>query len=265
MARPRQDLNTNSDAGDIPGGPGEPLFEGDQGTLSFEERQLLVYLLRGPYLLRSDRPHVWKTLVMARARVEEMLNNLFLTLVCDEDLGIAFCRQVNTDDLQAPQLLREFHVTFLDSALLLGMRQRLLDAEVRGEPGFIAMDSNEEILRTFDPAARTNERLFKKHLNGVMTRLQERRLLKKAGESHMYEISPVLRLIFNAAEISALRDAYAAKARRDLETELAVTGSDAAPATATGESGAGEGESAWVDDRGAADDSGLDEEGDKDE
>ncbi len=200
----------------------EPLFEGDQGTLTFDQRQLLVFLLRGPYLLKADRPHVWNTLVMSRERIEEMLNNLFLTLVFDEELGIAFCRQADAGDLQVPQLLREFHLTYLDSVLLLEMRQRLSEAEKRGERGIISMDSIEEILKTFDAASRTNERQFKQHVNAVLSRLQERRLLKKAGQSHMFEISPVLRLVFNAEEIGSLKEAYAAKAVRDLEASEAL-------------------------------------------
>ena len=36
----------------------------------------------------------------------------------------------------------------------------------------------------------------------------------------MYEISPVLELIFNAEEISALKDAYQAKAQRDMQAAV---------------------------------------------
>ncbi len=201
-------------------GLSDPLFEHDAGTLNFDQRQLLVTLLRGPYLLRSDKKHLWETLVMSRESIESMLNNLFLTLVCDEDLGIAFCRQADTGELEAPQLLREFQVTYLDSVLLLEMRQRLIEAKERGERGFIAADSVEEILKTFDASSKSNEHIFKQHVNAVLTRLQERKLLKRAGQSQMYEISPVLELIFNAEEISALKDAYQAKAQRDMQAAV---------------------------------------------
>ncbi len=206
--------------------PTEPLFEGDAGVLNFDQRQLLVTLLRGPYLLRADKKHLWETLVLSREAIESMLNNLFLTLVCDEELGIAFCRQADTGELDAPQLLREFHLTYLDSVLLLEMRQRLIEAKEKGERGFIAADSVEEILKTFDASSRSNERIFKQHVNAVLTRLQERKLLRRAGQSQMYEISPVLELIFNAEEISALKNAYEAKAQRDMQAAADLEAED---------------------------------------
>ena len=37
------------------------LYEGDTGSLSFEQRQLMVTLLRGPYLTQAERPNLWQT------------------------------------------------------------------------------------------------------------------------------------------------------------------------------------------------------------
>ncbi len=194
----------------------EPLYEGDTGRLSFEQRQLLVTLLRGPYLTQSEKPHLWKTLLMSRSVIESSLADLFLALIVDEDLGVAFCRQADVGELDAPQLLRQFSLSYLDSVLLLELRQRLLSAEVKGEKAVIALETMEELLKTFDASAKNNERLFKTHVNAVIKRLTARKLLRKLGDNtHLYEICLALKLVFNVEEIVALKKAYLDKADRD--------------------------------------------------
>ena len=193
-------------------GTREPLFEGDTGTLTFEERQLLVTLLRGPYLLRSEKPHLWDVLINSREKILSYLNDLFLTLVQDTDLGIAFCRQAATGELQAPPLLRQFTLPFLDSVLIVEMRDRLLSAQAQGEQAYLSGEEIEEILRAFDPVSQSNEKLFKTHVNAVVPRLQRRKLLLRLNDvANLYQVSLVLSLVFNAEEVQALKDAYARK------------------------------------------------------
>lgn len=195
---------------------GGPLYEGDTGRLSFPQRQLLVYLLKGPYLLRSDRPHLWNTLVSCRQELESSLNDLFLTLVMNEDMGLAFCKQANTGELEAPQFLRQFELRFLDSVLLLEMRERLYAADVKAERALISLENMEEILKSFDPASKTNEKTFRAHVSAVIKRMLERKLLLRvSSNTNLFEISPVLKLLFNAEEIQALKLAYIEKAHRE--------------------------------------------------
>lgn len=199
----------------------EPLYEGDRGDLTFEQRQLLVLLLKGPYLLRSERPNVWNVLLMSKEVVDTVLSNLFLELVVDDDIGVAFCRQANTGELEAPQLLRQLSLSYLDSVLLLEPRQRLLSAEVKGEKALIALETVEELLKSFDPTSKSNERLFKSHVQAILKRLQTRKILKKVGDNtHLYEICTVLKLLFNVEEIVQLTQAYKQKAKRDFENQF---------------------------------------------
>ena len=194
------------------------LYEGDTGSLSFEQRQLMVTLLRGPYLTQAERPNLWQTLINSRSVIEASLANLFLSLIVDEELGVAFCRQADVGDLEAPQLLRQFSLSYLDSVLLLELRQRLLTAQSKGEKAVIAQETIEELLKTFDVSAKTNERQFKSHVNAVIKRLTARKLLKKLGDNtHLYEICLALKLIFNVEEIVALKKAYQDKAEQDFQ------------------------------------------------
>lgn len=194
------------------------LYEGDTGSLSFEQRQLMVTLLRGPYLTQAERPNLWQTLINSRSVIEGFLANLFLSLIVDEELGVAFCRQADVGDLEAPQLLRQFSLSYLDSVLLLELRQRLLTAQSKGEKAVIAQETIEELLKTFDVSAKTNERQFKSHVNAVIKRLTARKLLKKLGDNtNLYEICLALKLIFNVEEIVALKKAYQDKAEQDFQ------------------------------------------------
>lgn len=194
------------------------LYDGDTGNLSFEQRQLMVTLLRGPYLTQAERPNLWQTLINSRSVIEASLANLFLSLIVDEELGVAFCRQADVGDLEAPQLLRQFSLSYLDSVLLLELRQRLLTAQSKGEKAIIAQETIEELLKTFDVSAKTNERQFKSHVNAVIKRLTARKLLKKLGDNtHLYEICLALKLIFNVEEIVALKKAYQDKAEQDFQ------------------------------------------------
>lgn len=194
----------------------EPLYPGDTGRLSLQERQLLVYLLKGPYLLRSEQPNLWNALLMSQKEIKSSLNDLFLTLVMNEDMGVAFCKQADLGELEAPQFLRHFELRFTDSVLLLEMRERLYASEVKGERALISLDSIEEILKSFDPASKTNEKTFRQHVGAVVKRMLERKLLLRvSSNTNLYEISVVLKLLFNAEEIQALKQAYVEKARRE--------------------------------------------------
>jgi hypothetical protein len=72
-----------------------------------------------------------------------MLSNVFLELIMDRDLEVAYTRQADTEDLDTPKLLRTIKLTFVDSILLLNLRQRLTQADSRGERAVV---SEEEIL-----------------------------------------------------------------------------------------------------------------------
>lgn len=194
----------------------EPLYPMDTGRLTLAQRQLLVYLLKGPYLLRSDRPNLWNTLLMSREVIESSLSDLFLTLVMNEDMGVAFCRQADIGELEAPQFLRRFELRFLDSVLLLEMRERLYASDINAERALISIESIEEILKSFDAASKTNEKVFKQHVSAVVKRMTERKLLLRvSSNANLYEISIVLKLLFNAEEIEALKAAYSEKASHD--------------------------------------------------
>ena len=109
------------------------LFEGDTGELPEIVRNVLVHLLRGPYFERSSSRRLWHALVTNEAVIRSRLSELYLDLFLDEEAGIAFCRRPNLGELDVPTLLPRVRLRFLDSTLIVELRERLMRAQETGE------------------------------------------------------------------------------------------------------------------------------------
>lgn len=203
--------------------PGTQLFEGDTGTLPFKTRQVLVHLLRGPYLRRDRSRHLWTELVASEAVLRSRLNDLFLDLAIDDETGIAFCRRPDTYESKAPSLLHTVRLKFLDSVLLLMLRSRLMRTAETGDRTVVAHAEIVEYLRDYDRTADRDVRLFDAHVGGVVKRLKDRKILVPlSGEELRYEVSPVLQLLFDATDVAALTEEYRKKAEELREDATAI-------------------------------------------
>lgn len=68
------------------------------------------------------------------------LSELFMELVLDRDLRVAFVRQADTGELETPSLLRSSLLTFIDSVPLLALRQRPAEGEAHGLRAVVEVD-----------------------------------------------------------------------------------------------------------------------------
>src|SRR5580692_1735964 len=112
---------------------GTGLFPADTGELPLDSRRVLAQLLAGPSLDGRRHSKLWPALIRDETLIRARLCELFLDLVIDTDLQVAFTRRADVGDLDAPVLLRVAHLTLVDSVLLLFLRQRLNEADARGE------------------------------------------------------------------------------------------------------------------------------------
>ena len=185
------------------------LFPSDSGELPLETRRALVQLLAGPSLDARRHPNLWSVLVRDEAPIRNRLSELFLDLVMDRDLQIAFARGAQTGELDAPVLLRRAQLTFLDSVLLLHLRQRLTQADAQGERAVVAQDEILEHLRLYEHSASTDRAGFSKKVRASIEKIKEHSILLKIRSSEdRFEISPTLKLLFSAEEIQALTGLY---------------------------------------------------------
>ena len=191
------------------------LYPGDCGTLSFELRVLLVTLLKGPYLYRHKRRELWNLLLANLDAVKAQLANLLLELVVDDEVGVAYVCRPDLDGRSAPSLLNQYTFKFLDSVLLVEMRDRLMRAQNAGERAVLSMDEIRTHLSVFEPSAKSDTALFETRVGNVLKRMRERHLLFDLGSSgESFEVSPILKTVFDAAQVDALRTAYAAHIER---------------------------------------------------
>jgi hypothetical protein len=197
MSLPEEDLLATPAPGN--------LYPGDTGELPWETRRALVQLLAGPSLEARRHPKLWPVLVRDEAVVRRRLAELFLELVMDPDLKVAFTRQADVGDVDSPILLRRSQLTFLDSILLLYLRQRLTQADTQGERAVVSGDEIQEHLSLYQAAASTDRAGFAKRVHASIEKLKKSNMLQKIRASEdRFEVSPTLKLLFSAEEIQAL-------------------------------------------------------------
>ena len=196
-------------AGDTEQAPDQALYQGDSGKLSLDARRVLVQLLAGPSLDGQRQSKLWPILIRDEAAIRSRLSDLFLQLVIDRNLQVAFTRQAETGDLDVPRLLRRANLTFLDSILLLHLRQRLTQAEAHGDRAVVSTDEIVEFLSVYEQAGNTDRALFEKRIHASIEKIKKHSILRKIRSSEdRLEISPTLKLLFSAEEIQALTWIY---------------------------------------------------------
>ena len=177
---------------------------GDTGTLGENTRRVLLELLKGPYVSGTQSPQLWSALVTDEALVRSRLHELFLDLVIDKVDEFAFTRKVVTDELDVPAAVRSERLTFLDTAMLLVLRQLLLAAP--GERRVIV--DRDEVYERLAIYRTGDESTFQRNLNGAWGRMSNRlRVLHKVGDDR-FEISPMVRFLIDEDRVRELIDVY---------------------------------------------------------
>jgi hypothetical protein len=185
----------------------EPLWDGDAGTLREPSRRVLAALIKGPYVSADRHGELWRALLADTEALRSRLADLFLELVVDPDLGIAFVRAAQTSDGTAPQVVRTLPLTFIDTILLLHLRGELVRAAGAGRV-IVGKDDVYDSLQSYRTVSSTDEAGFTKRINASWTKFEKQNLIIRTSTEGRFEISPVLRLVFGTDEIAAVRAEY---------------------------------------------------------
>jgi hypothetical protein len=188
---------------------GGVLFADDTGALPLDTRRVLVQLLLGPTVDAQRQSKLWPVLVRDEAVLRARLHELFLDLVIDRDQQVAFTRQVADEENELPVLLRKAPLTFIQSALLLFLRQQLTHADARGERAVVSREEMAEHLGVFERDRNADQARFGRQTNDAIDKAARLNLIRRLrrGEER-YEVSPALKLLFPAEEIQALTRTY---------------------------------------------------------
>jgi hypothetical protein len=201
-------LSDLAHAGEIPG-ERSPIYAEDTGELPVETRRVLVQLLAGPSIDGRRHGKLWPALIRDEALVRARLSELFLELVIDRDLQVAFTRQADTGEIDAPMLLRRTQLTFLDSALLLLLRQHLTKADARGERAVVTAGEIASHLTLYERALNTDKAGFNRRATAALKKMtQQKILIKLRGTEDRYEVAPALKLLFSPETIRDLTALY---------------------------------------------------------
>jgi len=197
------------------------LFIGDTGELDLDTRRALVQILIGPSIDERRHSKLWSVLLKDEEIIRKRLSDLFLELIIDHNLRVAFTRQADTGDLDVPKLLRSSKLTFIDSVLLLYLRQQLTQADSRGERAVVSREDITEYLQAYEQSANTDRAGFIKRINASIEKIKDRSILQKIrGSEDRFEISPTLKLLFSAEEIGILTKTYQQMASQDFSVNL---------------------------------------------
>lgn len=208
---------------DTPPETNDSLFLGDSGELALDTRRALVQLLAGPSLDGRRHPNLWPILVRDEVVIRRRLAELFLDLIIDRDLQVAFTRQADTGELEVPTLLRRAQLTFIDSILLLHLRQRLTQADSQGDRAVVSTEEITEYLSLYERAANTDRAGFVKRVHASIEKIKKHSILQKIRSSEdRFEISPTLKLLFSAQEIQALTHLYQGMSNPDATVQTAL-------------------------------------------
>jgi hypothetical protein len=203
------------------------LFEGDSGELELETRRVLVQLLAGPFLDGRRHAKLWPVLVRDEGVIRRRLSELFLELVIDLDLQVAFTRQADAGDLETPVLLRRAQLTFLHSIMLLYLRHRLTQADIQGERAVISVDEIVEHMSVYERSTNTDRAGFNKRIQASIEKIKTHSILQKIRSSEdRFEISPTLKLIFSAEAIQSLTRTYQRMAEGEAVTPAPISDPD---------------------------------------
>jgi hypothetical protein len=185
--------------------PTEPgLWPGDTGTLRHASRRTLVALIRGPYISAKKHSELWRALVTDQSEIRSRLADIFLELVVDDVGGLAFVRNFAAENV--PQVVRTHSLTFIDTVLLLHLRDELVRAS---GSAIVGRDEVIDQLKSYQKAASTDPAGFSRRIATAWTKFEKLSILIPLGVDDRYEVSGILRLIFTPEEIEAIKAEYA--------------------------------------------------------
>lgn len=211
----------NGPTGEIVGNSESVAFPGDMGMIPPETRRVLVQLLLGPTVDGRRQANLWAVLLRDEILLRERLHELFLDLVIDYDQKVAFTRQVAAEDIEIPILLRRANLTFLESVLILFLRQRLTQADTQGERAVVSWLEMLEHLSVYERSGNVDHARFDKQRQSAIEKAKTLSLIQKIrGADDRFEVSPTLKLLFPAEEIQALTRIYQEIAQKGMHFEL---------------------------------------------
>ncbi|MEU3331819.1 DUF4194 domain-containing protein [Glutamicibacter creatinolyticus] len=179
----------------------EPLFDGDTGSFPVQLRQLLVKLLRGPYLDGAVDPAGWQLLLDQRAAITGYVSEIFLGLSIDPERKIAMLNPVDVDLPHSAPIAPRRGLKRDETLLALRLRLLLEQHSGSGTDAVISRTAMHEILAEHRTASDRDDKRFAESCDAAIGRLNTLRLITGTELVDEYRISPALAMALPIASI----------------------------------------------------------------
>lgn len=191
--------------------------EEDPSGIPGDARRALVTLLTSRFISRAQNRSAWDSLLAYEAEIRERLADLFLELVIDRDVEVAFKRQGGDED--APKVLRRERPLSRDASfLLIFLRQEHAYAAADG-PVVVTKSQIEEFLRAYREEGDGDRAKFERRVASAIRALTDLKLLAADRDAdYLFTVSPVIVPLIGVDEITRLEAAY----QRGMDTAAPV-------------------------------------------
>jgi len=203
----REQEREGSDCDDTVESSSVALFAGDEGGLSREQRDCLVYLLKNHYLSHEQKPPLWQVLMDHQPAIRARLNNLYLTLHVDREGQVAYKRQALPDNggPNFPTLLHDRAYSREQTILLVYLRERL-HRQRAADSGQVLVDREDMVDRVVEFKADDDTDLYgaQKRAETAIESLTSMGVLSGSADNDRFTISPVLDSLMPLARLQEL-------------------------------------------------------------
>ncbi len=183
-----------------------------------EARRALVSLLRHGVILFSQKANLFESLCRYQGVVRRHLSEIYLKLVLDEKVGVAFVASIqdesrsdleDTDEGEAVSLISRRTLSLYDTLLLLVLRKHYQDREAAGEQRIIVdVERIESYLTPFLPLTNSSKS-DRKTLNMAVNKMVEKKILSVLrGSENRFEITPIIRYVVSAEFLDTMLKEY---------------------------------------------------------
>lgn len=182
------------------------LFEGDTGTFELPLRQLLVRLLRGPYLDGVAEPRLWQLVLDRRAEIAAYVAEIFLVLEVDAGRKIALLSPVGLEAAHTTAIAPRRALKREETLLALRLRLLLERHAGSGTDAVVTREAARDILLEHRSPGDTDDKKLEENTDAALTRLLNLKLILPTELGDEYKVSGALALALPFAAIEEIPD-----------------------------------------------------------
>jgi len=184
----------------------EELFAGDRGVLDADVRRVLVRLLQRRFLLADRNRDDWRVLLDNQQVIESRLHDLFVQLTIDHDRGVAYKKQVRSDELEVPILLRDDAYTRAETLVLVHLRTVYQRESTAGESSVrVDVEEVEQTVLTYFAESDGDTARRQKAVRKALDRLRQDGIVEEESEGR-YRISALAEIVLSSERMRELDD-----------------------------------------------------------